>query len=240
VEPELRTTAPAHATGAVVFVALDEIAPDPAFRLRPEGDVSVLAASIGRLGQLQPVELRPLPGAGDGGPRYQVVAGFRRLAALGLLQRDRVLSRVHEALGDDDAWALAIVQGLTGEPLGEAELLALRDRLAASGLTPWALDLVEEARARAPVPPEERERFLDWLEGAASPAAPAAPAPEEVVEVTAEDFGRELAMQMARVNQDLATAYGSWSELPDADRRLVIAQARYVAQLLPFLEEAEG
>lgn len=261
-DPGLRTDPPAHATGAVIFVALDEIAADPVFRLRPEGDVSVLAASIGRLGQLQPVELRPLPGVGEGGPRYQLVAGFRRRAALELLQRDRALSRVHEALSDDDAWALALVQGLTGEALPENDLLALRDRLAAGGIAPWALDLIEEGRAHAPLPADLRERFYDWLEGAEAPApvpesdrpledagtlpgeaGPAATPPAEggeVVEVSADDFGRELAMQMARLNQDLATAYGSWSELPAADRKLVLAQARYVAQLLPYLEEAEG
>jgi hypothetical protein len=61
-----------------------------------------------------------------------------------------------------------------------------------------------------------------------------------VEEVSADDFARDLAQQMARVNQDLATAYGAWADLPEADRQLVLAQARYVAQLLPYLEDAEG
>lgn len=246
---EIRTTAPAHATGAVVLVPLDQIAPDATFRLRPEGDVAVLAASIGRLGQLEPVELRPMPAAVEG-PRFQAVAGFRRLAALRLLLRDGALARVHEELSDEDAWAVALVAGLTGEPLGEAELLALRGRLEASGVAPWALDLVEEARARAPLPPEQRERFYEYLGGAAGPApGPGAESrgegegetPEgfEVEEVSADDFARELAQRMAGLNQDLATAYGAWKDLPDEGRRQVLVQARYVAELLPFLEEAE-
>ena len=170
--PEIRTAAPAHATGAVIFVPIEEIAEDDRFRLRPEGEASVLAASIGRLGQLEPVELRPLPGTGDGGPRWQLVAGFRRLAALRLLMRERVLARVHEALGDEDAWALALVQGLTGEPLAEAELLALRDRLVAAGVAPWAAELVEEARLRAPLPAEVRERFYEFLNPNLASGAP--------------------------------------------------------------------
>ncbi len=265
--PEIRTAAPAHATGAVVLVPLEEIAPDERFRLRPEGEVPVLASSIGRLGQLEPVELRPLPGAGDGGPRWQLVAGFRRLAALRMLMREQVLARIHESLSDEDAWAVALVQGLTGEPLAEAELLALRDRLAASGAAPWAAELVEEARLRAPLPAEVRERFYDFLEGPA-PSGPAGtgegeiegeePTPltpalspagtgeretkeEEsgVEEVSAEDFARDLALRMAALNQDLATAYGAWKDLPAEGRRLLLVQARYVAELLPFLEDAD-
>jgi ParB family transcriptional regulator, chromosome partitioning protein len=233
---EIRTAAPAHATGAVLFVPLDEIAPDETFRLRPQGDVSVLAASIGRLGQLEPVELRALPGA-DGGPRFQAVAGFRRLAALRLLLRDRALARIHQALADEDAWAIALVLGLTGEPLAEAELTALRERLAATGVAPWALELVEEARARAPLPPEQRERFYEWLSGA-PPLTPETQG-SQVEEVSAEDFARELALGMAELNRDLATAYGAWKDLPEEGRRLLLVQARYVAELLPYLEDAE-
>jgi ParB-like chromosome segregation protein Spo0J len=130
-ELEPRTTAPAHATGAVEFISLDDVDDDATFRLRPPGDLAALAASIGRLGHLVPVELRPLPGLGeDDPPRYQVVAGFRRIAALRLLARERVLARVHEALDDDDAWGIALAQALLGEPLRAPELDALRDRLA--------------------------------------------------------------------------------------------------------------
>ncbi len=260
--PEIRTAAPAHATGAVLFVPVEEIAPDERFRLRPEGEVSVLASSIGRLGQLEPVELRPLPGGEDGEPRWQLVAGFRRLAALRLLMREQVLARVHQSLSDEDAWAVALVQGLTGEPLAEAELLALRDRLAASGAAPWAAELVEEARLRAPLPAEVRERFYEFLEGpaplgsagtgeaetegeepAGRGAGPAgareAAAQEEVEEVSADDFARDLALRMSALNQDLATAYGAWKDLPAEGRRLLLVQARYVAELLPFLEDAD-
>lgn len=256
--PEIRTAAPAHATGAVIFVPIEEIADEGQFRLRPPGDVTVLAASIGRVGQLEPVELRPLPGAPEGESRWQLVAGFRRLEALRLLQRDRVLARVHQALPDEDAWAVALVQGLTGEPLAEAELLALRGRVETDGLAPWAAELIEEARLRAPLPAEVRERFHEFLEGPLPPAradeegeepapprrtatstAPAGGPGEEVEEVFAEDFARDLALRMAGLNQDLATAYGAWKDLPADGRRLLLVQARYVADLLPYLEDAD-
>lgn len=248
-ELERRTTAPAHATGAVEFVPLEAISDDATFRLRDEGDVAPLASSIGRLGQLVPVELRPLPGAAEGGPRFQVVAGFRRLAALRMLARERVLARVHETLEDGDARALALALALVTEPLLASELQALRERLAASGEAPWADEALEEALARAPVDPRLRERFVAWLERAdeveAAPepeealeeeaAAPAGDA-EATVEVTPDELADDLAARMFEVNQDLSVAYDSWAELPPEGRRMIVEQARYVAELLRLLE----
>lgn len=265
-ELEPRTTAPAHATGAVAFVPVSAIADDATFRLRDEGDVGALAASIGRLGQLAPVELRPAPGT-DGEPRYQVVAGFRRLAALRMLMRERVLARVHERLDDEDAWALALTQALVTEPLDAASLEALRARLASVRVAPWAGDLVDEALVRAPVDPAQREAFLAFFRGEALPApeggagededallereleadeveaAAAARAPEddvEVTEVTPEELADDLARKMWEVNQDLALAADSWRDLPEEGRRMILEQARWAASLLPHLEETEG
>jgi ParB-like chromosome segregation protein Spo0J len=252
-ELEPRTTVPAHATGAVEFVPLAAIADDATFRLRDVGDVAALAASIGRLGHLVPVELRPAPGALAGGPRFQVVAGFRRLAALRLLARERVLARVHAVLDDDDAWAIALAQALLGEPLQAPELERLRARLSEARVAPWAEELLDEALVRAPIDAELRERFLAFLAGAA--AAPAAPAevveteegaeepgePEEAagadatVEVTPEELAEDLAQRMSDANQDLAVAFEAWRDLPEEGRRMIVEQARYVAELYPFL-----
>ncbi len=255
-ELEPRTTAPAHATGAVEFVPLADVTDDATFRFRDVGDVAALAASIGRLGHLVPVELRPLPGAPDEPVRYQVVAGFRRIAALRLLARERVLARVHTVLDDDDAWAIALAQALLGEPLRASELDALRARLAASRTAPWAEELVDEALVRAPVEPDERERFLAFLAGAPPADAPAedegAPAEDEggaledpaegggeedagPVEMTPEELADDLAQRMFEVNQDLAVAFDAWSELPEEGRRMILDQARYVVELFPLL-----
>ncbi len=256
-----RTTAPLHATGAVDFIPLSAISADAAFRLREVGDVSALAASIARLGQLAPVELRPLPGAGDGPVRFQVVAGFRRLAAVRLLSRGRVLARVHARLDEEDAWGLALTQALLGEPLQAAELEALRGRLAATRAAPWAEELLDEALVRAPVAPDQRERFLAFLSGAPAEApppggdgaaaedaataavaddgdghvVPAAPAEAAEVEVTPEELAADLAGRLWQVNQDLSLMVDAWDELPGDARRMILEQARYMAELHPYL-----
>ncbi|HET8540560.1 MAG TPA: ParB N-terminal domain-containing protein [Anaeromyxobacter sp.] len=249
-ELEPRTTAPAHATGAVEFVALADVSDDATFRLRDEGDVGALAASLGRLGQLVPVELRPLPGAAPEGPRWQIVAGFRRVAAARLLGRERVLARVHQVLGDEDAWSLALAPALVGEPLLATELLALGERLEAEKVAPWAAEAVGEAVARAPVDPKLRDRFRQFLERGADAAAREEPAAgeggegereggEAAVEVTPEELAEDLARRMFEVNQDLALAWSSWAELPAEGRRMILAQARYVAEILEHLERLE-
>jgi hypothetical protein len=252
VEPVPRTTAPAQATGLVEFVPLAAISAAADFRLRPEGDVTALAGSIARLGQLSPIELRPVPGgATAGGARYQVVAGFRRLAAVRLLARGRVLARVHARLDDDDAWALALTAALLGEPLGPGELEALRQRLAGLGTAPWAAELVDEALVRAPVAPELRERFLAFLQGApggspqpeapdasAQDAASAAAAAEGPEEVTPEQLAESLATSLWTVSQDLELAVDAWRDLPDTGRRQILDQLRYLAELHAYLAGA--
>jgi len=236
VELEPRTTAPRHATGAVEYVPLDAIAEDATFRLREEGDVSALAASLGRLGQLVPVELRRIPGAPPEGPRYQLVAGFRRVEALRCLLRERVLARVHDELGDEDAWSIALCEALLREPLDGAALDLLPARLAELPGFAWAAELIDEARVRAPVAPEQREQFFAYLRGEPLPTEPGPEGEEEsTVEVTPEELAGHLATQMYEVNADLALASEAWEHLPPEGRRAIVEQARYVAALLPHL-----
>jgi hypothetical protein len=234
-ELEPRTTAPAHATGAVDFVPLADVDVDATFRLRDEGDVADLAASIGRLGQLVPIELRPLPGrAPEDPPRWQVVAGFRRLAALRLLSRERVLARVHASLDDDDAWGIALAQALLAAPLGMAELESLRERIAGVRSASWAEDHIEDAMVRAmaaaaspsPTQPQDAEATGEE-QGAGEPEGP--------VEVTPDELALDLAARLSEVNQDLALAFESWGDLPAEGRRTILEQAEYVAALLPHL-----
>ena len=251
-ELEPRTTAPAHATGAVEFVSLAAVDGDTTFQLRDAADVSALAASIGRLGQLVPLEVRALPAAEGVPGRYQVVCGFRRLAALRLLLRERVLVRVHRGLSEEDAWALALSQALLAEPLDRAALETLRARRGAGeGAASWAEELVDEALVRAPVDPEVRERFLAFLSGgepasvsepgadADSGADSGASAGEEEVEVTPEELAHDLAARLYQVNADLAVAYEAWADLPAEGRRMIVEQARWIAGILPGLEEED-
>jgi ParB-like chromosome segregation protein Spo0J len=275
-ELEPRTSAPAHATGAVEFVELSAVAEDATFRLREEGDVAMLAAAMGRLGQLVPIELRSLPAAPGEPVRFQVVAGFRRVAALRVLRRERALARVHRELSDEDAWALALAPPLLTEPIDRTGLEALRERLAQGGMAAWAEELVEEALVRAPVDPELRERFLEFLnappgsadqtsdevgldghagaedmpdvvamDGSRGAAADDREEPDEPerggpgqapVEVTPEELTADLSARLYEINQDLALAFESWEDLPRAGRRDVLAQARWIAELVARLD----
>ncbi len=202
-------------------VRIDEIADDATFRLRETGDASELASSIGRLGQLEPIDVRPVPGP-DGAPRYQVLAGFRRLAALRLLQRERVLARVHEGLSDADAWALALAGPLFEEPLPPAALEALVPLV--KGRLPWAEPALQAARRRAAGP---------------APAAAADAPPATAASAAAKDpaaFVHRLAVKAFELNQDMAAAYEGWDRLPPGGRALVLEQVRYLARLLTLLE----
>ena len=193
-------------------VPLDEVSPDATFRLREPGDVSELAVAIGRLGQLTPVELRPFPpGAGAGAERrYQVVAGFRRMEALRLLQRERVLARVHPSLTDDDAWALALAGPLFSEPWSPAELAAIAGRVRAH--LPWA------------VPPE-------------SSAPPAVARPRPAIAADPAALAHALAVRAYELNGEVAAAYEGWGALPAEGRRLVLEQLRYLFRMFPLLEK---
>ena len=235
---ELRTSAPARATGAVELVALAEVAADDTFRLREPGDVSHLATSIGRLGQLAPVELRRRPGAAPGEPPWQVVAGFRRIEALRLLRREQVLARLHDALPDEDAWALAAVHLLLTEPLAAMELESVREKLRAAGVG-WADDLVDEAQARAPVPADLREKFHAFLKGLRA-AEPEAAAGVETVEMSPEEVVDEILRRLGELNVDLAAAWEAWADLPPEGRRQIVEQARYLHDLFPYLARERG
>jgi ParB-like chromosome segregation protein Spo0J len=201
--------APSHATGSLELVPLDDLSDDATFRLREPGDVARLAVSIGRLGQLAPVEVRPLPGAtGEGAPRWQLVAGFRRVEALRMLQRERVLARVHPELPDEDAWVLALAEPLFAAPWSDAEMEALRGRVRA--VLPWAEPDLKGTRAA----------------GSELPEAPAIPI---------EEMARRLAIHVWEVNQEMADAVEAWRELPVAGRRQIVEQLRYLAEVFPVI-----
>ena len=194
--------------GVIETVPLSQLEADETFRLRPEGDVAGLAQSLARSGQLLPIEVR-LRGPG----RWQLVTGFRRVAALRLLRRDRVLARLHDRLDDGEALALALGDDLARKPLTEPEIEALRERLQGQGwYDPAAQEAIERALGEVPPPPEPEELDLDV-------------------------FSREVAARLSELSMDLASLFEAWTDIEPQVREQLRLQLRYSRDLLPFLEE---
>jgi len=197
--------------GSLDTLPLSQIDEETTFRLRPEGDVTGLAQSIAREGQLVPIEVR-LRGPG----RWQVIAGFRRVAALRLLKREQVLARLHDQLSDDEALALAVADGVTERPLTREELEGLRTRLAdEQRYGPAVQEAIERALGEAPPPPEPEEVDLDV-------------------------FSRDVRDRLAELAVDVGSLFENWNDADEEVREEVRAQLRYFRDLLPFLEEGDS
>ena len=155
-ELEPRTTAPAHATGAVEFVPLAEIADDATFRLRERRRSSPRSRrSIGRLGHLVPVELRPLPAPARTSP-----CATRWWRASGASPR----CGCSRASGSSPASTRRSTTRTPGRSRSRRRCSASRcarpsSRRSGRGsprraTAPWADELVDEALVRAPVDPD--------------------------------------------------------------------------------------
>jgi ParB family transcriptional regulator, chromosome partitioning protein len=192
------------------LLSLEQLDVDDAFRLRPDGDVSRLAQDIARLGQVFPVDVRVQ------GERFQLVCGFRRVAALRFLQRDKVLARIHGELSDEDALLVALADALHREPLPADELVSLRSRLE------------EEGRLGAAA--------RDMLEQALSPDTLSPEGPEQ--EVDAEELAFSLTQLLGDANQDLALLVPVFGALDEATKAELLTQLRYAAELVAYLEDS--
>jgi ParB family chromosome partitioning protein len=192
------------------LLSLEQLDDDDAFRLRPEGDVSRLAQDVARLGQLFPVDVRVR------GDRFQLVCGFRRVAALRFLQRDKVLARIHSVLSDDDALLVALADALHSVPASAAELVALRERLAEEGrLGPAAADMLEQALGEGELEPEGPEQEID-----------------------ADELASSLTQLLGDANQDLSLLVPVFGALDEGLKAELLTQLRYAAELVAYLEES--
>lgn len=244
------------------YVSLSQIASDTTFRLRHPGDVSSLARSIAQAGQLFPIEVRTV---GEG---LQAITGFRRLAALRMLVRDRVLVRVHENLSDASAALIAAADALDASPLERADLLEMRERYRSMG---WSTPAFEELVGRAIEKAHERlEDLAAELQGLPPPdrsvvdedaiedeeadgLAAAAPPPDEPPgpqplaipaaettprELSAEELADDVARRLSLLTQDLAHLVAHWERVPAGLRSLVADQIAYYRQLDDWIGQA--
>jgi ParB-like chromosome segregation protein Spo0J len=193
-----------------MVLPLERLEEDTTFRLRDEGDVSELATDLARLGQLFPVDVRP-----RGEERYQLICGFRRVAALRFLKRDQVQVRVHEDLSDEDALLLSLAEAIHASPVEHDVLEAKRGALEAEGrLTAPVRDMLEKALAT--------EETL---------------APEGVEEeVDADELAADVARRMGDLNQELSLLADVFAALDESRKAELLMQLRYSSQLVAYLE----
>lgn len=209
--PVARLVSPARRSlVAPALIPMDRIDDDATFQLREVGDLALLATDLARLGQLYPVELRLKPP-----DRFQVVSGFRRVAALRFLQRDKVLARLHTDLSDEDALLMALAAAIHTAPVSREELGAIQQRLEQERrLSPAARDMLGKALATE-----------DEL------------APESVEEeVDADELADDVTARLAEVNQDLALLADVFKALDEGRREELLRQLRYAVDLVAYLE----
>ena len=195
---------------APALIPLERVSDDTTFQIRPEGEIDKLATDVARLGQLFPVDVRLVPP-----DRFQVICGFRRVAALRFLKRDRVLARLHTDLTDEDALLLALAAAIHAEPVAPEDLAALQERLEDEGrLTPATRDMLEKALQED-----------DTL------------APEGVEEeVDADELAADVARRLGDINQELSALADVFLGLDEARRAELLMQLRYSSELVAFLE----
>ena len=205
------------------LVSLEQLDEDAIFQLRPAGDVGRLAMDRARLGQAFPVDVRRR----EGTDRFQLVSGFRRVAALRFLRRTSVLARVHARLPDEDALLVALAGVLHAASPTPEELADLEARLEQEGrLTAAARDMLGRAR--------ETDDAL---------------APESVVgaeeeageeEVDADELAGQLTARIAELNQDLSLLAPVFDALEPGRRAELLQQLRYAAELVAYFDQEES
>ncbi len=201
---------------APALIPLDRVDDDAAFRVRSASDledVAGLATDLARLGQLFPIDVRLVPP-----DRFQVITGFRRVAALRFLQRERVLARLHTDVSDADAMLMSLASAIHSKSVTAEALSALREQLEADGrLTPSARDMFEKA--------------LSTEDGLA---------PENVEEeVDADELAADVTVRLGQANQDLSLLADVFADLEPERRDELLKQLRYSIDLVAFLESKQ-
>lgn len=202
------------------LIALDRVDDDGDFRLRPVGDVAALATDLARLGQLFPIDVRlKRP------DRFQVVCGFRRVAALKFLQRDQVMARLHTDLSDDDALALALADHLHSVAFSKEDTERLFDQLQREGrLSEQTRGMIEQALAT------DDGLAAETVEGEGRDGQ------AEDEEVDADELASDVTVRLGELNQDLSLLGDVFGDLDGERRDELLKQLAYARDLLAFLE----
>ncbi|HEY0880790.1 MAG TPA: ParB/RepB/Spo0J family partition protein [Archangium sp.] len=201
---------------APALIPLERVEDDTTFLVRDPtelDDVSALAMDIARLGQLFPIDVRLQPP-----DRFQVITGFRRVAALRFLQRERVLARLHTDLSDNDATLMSLASAIHSKSVGPEALTVRRAALEEAGrLTAPARDMLDKALSSG-----------DDL------------APEQVEEeVDADELAADVTVRLGQANQDLSLLADVFADLDESRRDELLKQLRYSVDLVAFLESKQ-
>lgn len=192
---------------------LDRFSDDQTFLIRSDEsleDISALATDIARLGQLFPIDVRVKEA-----DSFQIISGFRRVAALRFLQREKVVATLHTDLSDADAMMMALAAAIHSRSVAPESLQAARARLEAEGhLTAAARDMLDKALAtESSLGPETVEE-----------------------EVDADELAGDVTMRLGQCNQDLSLLADVFDDLEDERREALLEQLRYSVELVGFLE----
>lgn len=198
---------------APALLPIERLSSDQTFCVRSAAeleDVTALATDIARLGQLFPIDVRLV--APD---TIQIVTGFRRVAALKFLQREKVVARLHTELSDTDAMLMAIASAIHGRSVSPDALRAVQEQLESQGkLIPAARDMIAKALATD-----------DEL------------SPENVEEeVDADELAADVTLRLSQCNQDLSLLADVFDQLDDEKRKALLTQLKYSIDLVAFLE----
>lgn len=198
---------------APALIALDRVDEDATYKVRADGEVDLLATDIARVGQLFPIEVRLKPP-----DRFQIICGFRRVKALRMLHRDKVLARLHTDLSDEDALLMALAAAIHQSPVEPNQLSAMREKLDAEGrLTALLADMLDKA-----LNPDQQ------LEPEMSSSG------EQ--EIDADELATNTAAKLGEINQDLALLADVFASLDDEKKLELLKQLRYSSELVAYLE----
>jgi ParB family transcriptional regulator, chromosome partitioning protein len=115
----------------IQHIPLDLIEESDRFRLRqpPYPDIAELGEELKRFGQTTPLFVRPKE---DG---YELISGYRRRAALELIELSTAICRIYRNLSDAEAYDLAISENQDRSSLTDLERAQICARLQREGRT---------------------------------------------------------------------------------------------------------